>query len=94
MADKKYEILGKRLNATRHYRGYTAKQVADKIGFSISAYRMYESALRAPGWGTLTEIADFLDVPIDFLLGRDDYLESLGVVVDVPLTNPQGNPTA
>jgi Predicted transcriptional regulators len=86
-------MFGKRLNITRKYRGYTALYVANKIGYSLGAYRMYESSRRAPTLETLVKIANVLDVPIDFLLERDEYLQSLGVSVDVPLINLRGNPT-
>ena len=86
-------MFNERLNFTRKYRGFTAQQMADKLGYSLDTFRKYESAKRSPNLDTLVVIANILDVPTDFLLCRDDYLKSLGVVVDVPLTSLQENPT-
>lgn len=76
-------MFGKRLNQLRKYRGYTALQMANILSVSLRTYRHYESEHSSPSLSTLIKIADTLDVPIDWLLGRDDYLKSLGVSVDV-----------
>ena len=80
-------MLGRRLNKTRKARGFTAQQMADKIGYSITAYRMYESSKRSPPLEILVKLADILEVPTDFLLCRDDFLESEGVYEDEYLEN-------
>lgn len=78
-------MFGKRLNQTRKYRDLTAQYMADSLKVALRSYRMYESGDRYPSLEMLVKIADILDVPTDFLLCRDDYLQSLGVSVDVPL---------
>lgn len=81
-----------RLRATRISRGYTLQKVADALGIPLRTYQNYEGGKREPNLLLLVDIADFLQVPTDFLLGRDDYLKSLGVSVDVSLACPPRRP--
>lgn len=75
-------MFGTRLNQTRKSKGFTAQQMADFLSMNLRAYRNYESDNRFPSPETLVKIADKLDVSIDFLLGRDDFLKSHGVFFD------------
>ncbi len=81
-----------RLRATRIYRGYTLQKTADALDIPLRTYQNYEAGEREPHLELLTLIADLFDVPIDFLVERDDYLKSLGVSVDVSLTCPPRRP--
>lgn len=67
--------FGKRLNAARKSRGYTAQQMADALGVALRSYRFYESDYRQPSYTILVRIADVLDVSTDYLLCRDAYLD-------------------
>lgn len=78
-----------RLRSTRIQRGFTLQQMADCVGIALRSYQKYESGDSEPAYDYLVKLADFLDVPTDFLLGRDAYLNSLGVSVDV---SPEGPP--
>ena len=82
-----------RLRATRIARGYTLQKTADAIGIALRSYQKYESGDSEPPFSSLIALADFLNVPTDFLLERDDYLTSLGVSVDVPQEGPPRHPT-
>lgn len=75
-------MFSKRLNQTRKLKGFTAQQMADYLCMGIRSYRNYESGDRFPSADTLVKIADKLDVSIDYLLGRDDFLKSHGVFFD------------
>ena len=75
-------MLSSRLNQTRKSRKITAQQMADSLSMGLHSYRNYESGDRSPSLDILVKIADILSVPTDYLLGRDEYLESLGVSVD------------
>ena len=81
-----------RLRATRIYRGLTAQSLADHLQMGLRNYQKYESGDARPTFEGLVALADFLAVPTDFLLGRDDYLQSLGVSVDVSLECPPRRP--
>lgn len=75
-------MFGKRLRAMRMKRRLTQQSMADKLCLSINAYQKYEQSERYPTFECLVQIADILDVPTDYLLGRDEFLRSHGVFVD------------
>ena len=75
-------MFAKRLNSTRKSKGITAQQMADALCMGLRAYRNYESGDRFPSAESLVIIADKLDVSIDYLLGRDEWLKSHGVSFD------------
>ena len=64
-------MLGKRLNAVRKEKGFTAQEMADMLGMGIRNYRKYESEESRPTYETLIKIADILGVTTDYLLCRD-----------------------
>lgn len=75
-------MFSKRLNQTRKSKGFTAQQMADILHTGIRNYRKYESNDAMPSIDRLITIADTLDVSIDYLLGRDNFLKSHGVFFD------------
>lgn len=72
-------MFSTRLNQTRKSKGITAQQMADLLYINIRSYRAYESANRMPNLNMLVRIADILDVSIDYLLGRDEFLCAHGI---------------
>ena len=85
-------MFNDRLRATRISRGYTAQTLADYLCVGLRNYQKYESGDARPTFEGLIILADFLNVPTDFLLERDSYLKSLGVSVDVSLECPPRRP--
>ena len=81
-----------RLRSARIFRGFTLQQTADAIGIALRSYQKYESGDSEPAFDYLVKLADLFSVPADFLLGRDEYLRSLGVSVDVPPEGPPRHP--
>ena len=81
-----------RLRATRISRGYTLQFLADQLDTGIRNYQKYESGDARPTFEGLVILADALNVPTDFLLERDEYLQALGVSVDVSLKCPPRRP--
>lgn len=75
-------MFPKRLRALRMKNHFTQQHMADTLCISLNAYQKYEQGERFPSADTLVNIADTLDTSIDFLLGRDAFLTSLGVRVD------------
>lgn len=71
-----------RLNSIRKHRGFTAQSMADQLGVALRSYQFYEGGKRSPSLDTLVKIADILDVPTDYLLCRDDWMQSHGVSAD------------
>lgn len=72
-------MFGKRLNQIRKQRGYTALQMANLLSVSLRTYRHYESEHSSPSLDTLVNLANILDISIDYLLGRDDFLRAHGI---------------
>lgn len=85
-------MFNDRLRATRISRNVTQQELADAIGITLRSYQRYESGYIEPPYMSLLAIADYLNVPIDFLFERDDFLKSLGVSVDVSLECPPRRP--
>ena len=75
-------MFNNRLRATRISRSITQQKTADAIGIPLRHYQKYESGEIEPDLTRLSMLAEFFNVPADFLLGRDEYLLSLGVSVD------------
>lgn len=75
-------MFGKRLRAARMARKITQQRLADSLNIALRSYQCYETGTRTPNYTLLVNIADTLDVSIDWLLGRDEWLESHGVSVD------------
>lgn len=75
-------MFSSRLRSLRIKRGYTQKRMSEMLSVSLNAYQKYEQAERLPTLKTLVRLADILECPTDFLLGRDAFLCSLGVCVD------------
>lgn len=75
-------MFGKRLREMRMKRHYTQQRMADTLGVALNTYQKYEQSDRYPSFDLLVKLGDILDVSIDYLLGRDEYLKSLGVSVD------------
>lgn len=75
-------MFGKRLRALRMKNEYTQQKMADTLHISLNSYQKYEQDERSPSYDMLVKIADLFKVPTDYLLGRDDFLQSLGVSVD------------
>ncbi len=67
-------MFGQRLNIARKENGFTAQQMADFVGIALRTYRNYESEKSYPDFEKLVKIADKLDISIDYLLCRDDFL--------------------
>ena len=87
-------MFSDRLRAARRSRGLTLQKMADAAGVELRSYQRYEGGESEPAYAILVPIADALDVPVDFLLCRDEYLKSLGVSVDVSLECPPRRPKA
>jgi len=72
------------------YRGLTMQNMADELYISLRNYQRYESGETSPTLEGLVHIANLLNVPMDYLLGRDEYLKSLGIIVDIdPVIPPR-----
>lgn len=61
-----------RLKELRTLKGYSQSEFADLIGLSKSAISMYEQGNRTPDLPILESIADFFNVDINYLIGKEN----------------------
>lgn len=61
-----------RLKRLRERRRMSRKALGELCGLSKNIIGQYEQGEKEPSVGTLIELADFFDVPIDYLLGRQN----------------------
>lgn len=85
--------LAARLRALRDWRGYTAAEVAGKVGVKTGSVSKWEIGISAPWLNNLVALADLYGVSVDWLVGRevdarvfeatiDDYRRQQGWMVD------------
>ena len=65
--------IGEKIRVLRIKRGYSQAQLAELMGLKRSAISNYEQGIRKPDLDTVEAFADFFDVSVADLLGRDDY---------------------
>lgn len=77
-------MFAQRLKIARKRKGLTQQQAAEALNLSMRSYQRYEAINGScePPFQTLVQLADLFQTSVDWLLGRDEYLESLGVSVD------------
>lgn len=66
--------FGERLRSLRTARGLTQKECGKLFQLSESAIGMYERDQRQPSLDLVRRIADYFEVTIDYILGRDHYI--------------------
>lgn len=66
--------FGERLRSLRTARGLTQKECGKLFQLSESAIGMYERDQREPSLELVRRIADYFEVTIDYILGRDHFI--------------------
>ena len=61
-----------KLKELRAARGCSQKVVADFLGCSTVVYSRYETGAREPSSDTLSKLASFFNVTVDYLIGREE----------------------
>ncbi len=74
-----------RFREVREKVGKTQIEVAKYLGVSRQCYNNYELGNREPGIETLLRLADFFDVSVDYMLGKEGVKESRSEEDDVIL---------
>lgn len=64
-------MLGETLTTLRKQKKLTQEQVAEKLHISRATYAQYEINRRVPEYLTLEKLADYFEVTIDHLVGRE-----------------------
>lgn len=67
-----------RIRKLRKERGLKAAKIAEFLGVSYQSFYRYEKGERDPSIQMLIKLADFFDVPIDYLVGRK--LKNNGII--------------
>lgn len=68
--------LPKALKRFRREYKLTQKQVSSQIGVNIRLYQKYEAGEVEPSASVITAVADAYNVPLDYLVGRNDDAKS------------------
>ena len=69
-------VFSERLREVRKAKDVTQVQLGKMLDYGYTAIANYESGRNEPSHADLCRIADYLDVSIDYLLGRTDDLYS------------------
>lgn len=75
-------MFNKRLREIRMKRNFTQQRLADTLGIALRSYQCYETGTRTPCYDLLILIADTLDVSLDYLMGRDDFMKAHAISAD------------
>lgn len=75
-------MFNKRLREMRIKRGYTQQRLADILDIALRSYQCYETGTRTPNYTLLILIADTLNVSLDYLLGRDEFMKAHAIPFD------------
>ena len=65
-----------RIRELRKVKNITMKQLGKIIGVAESTISLYENGKRQPDNDILIKLADYFEVSVDYLLGRDDMPQS------------------
>ncbi|CAM4101809.1 helix-turn-helix domain-containing protein [Paenibacillus alkaliterrae] len=65
-------MLGETLVLLRKKKKLTQQDIADRLHLTRSTYAQYEINRRVPEYATLEKLADFFEVSIDHLVGRNE----------------------
>lgn len=63
--------FGKQLKDLRNQKGLKQTDMATLLGITVRAYQNYELEAREPSLSVLIALADFFDVSLDYLVGRE-----------------------
>ena len=66
------EIFSIRLKELRMKQNITQKDLAERLGITVRAYRYYEQGKRYPDFQGLLMLADCFQVSLDYLVGRSE----------------------
>lgn len=84
-------VFARRLRALRKAHGLSQRELAAVFGFAPSTIAMYESAQRSPDLGTLSRLAEFFAVSLDYLV-RESPAPELPPELQAFLTRESSRP--
>ena len=69
-------IFSQNLKLCRQNKHLTQKKMSELLNMTERGYQNYELGRGEPAYDKLIEIADILDISVDYLLGRTDNPDS------------------
>ncbi len=69
-------LLAKRMKELRMDRGLTQRELGEIINVTKVSICCYENGTRTPTLETLLDLANYFEVDLDYLLGRDKKVDS------------------
>ena len=68
MTKKERVLIGERMKTLRKSANKMQKEVADFVGVSVAVYSLYETNINEPSLLTVSKLADYFNVTIDYLV--------------------------
>jgi len=65
-------MIGSKIKELRAKKQITQEELGKIVGVTTSMIGMYEIDARKPSYDVMKKLADYFNVPVDYLLGRDD----------------------
>lgn len=84
MSSDSQKTFADRLKLARRLRAITQQELANRAHLQPSAVSHFESNRRTPSFENLRRLADALDVSTDYLLGRTEKTDEVGIVAYGP----------
>ncbi|MCD8206889.1 MAG: helix-turn-helix domain-containing protein [Bacteroidales bacterium] len=63
--------IGRKISELRQEKGLTQRDLSEHLGVSSGAVGMWETGKRQPDPETINKLADYFEVSIDYLFGRE-----------------------
>ena len=95
MGDQKWKIFGERLRAELTRRDISYREIADKVGLTLTTVSRYANSQRIPRATEILKLAEALGVTCDYMLGLTDnpyktrYQEIASYSQIAPLTDKE-----
>lgn len=67
-------MIGEKMKELRKKKNITIAEAADVLGVAPRTYSSYEAEEREPNIATINKIADYYNVSVDYLFGRESQL--------------------
>lgn len=76
-----------KLKELRLIKGISQQEIADYLHCTSVTYSRYENGSRSPSLDLLVKLADYFDVTLDYLLGRENISENGLTKYEIDLIN-------
>jgi len=64
--------VAERIKNLRKNNGFHQKEVAEKLGITLTGYASYEQGRNKPSYDSLLKLSELYNVSIDYLVGKTD----------------------